>query len=332
MFKKIVSVSAVTAMLILGGCSGGSNTEVTPETSAPTGSNAKLKQAIGNYNSDTKQKLSPVKGLGNKNSLTDLGIDLSQFTLGGENAHEGNGGEAMGAVAGDDADSCINDQIATTESNTSATAKGAITFTNCTLPNGTKINGSITVDFSANGNNDNMKVDYSGSGNMSVVSGDGKAKIVVSEAKTEGKATYKDGKGAAENKSGISAYLEDNSNKFLILDGINTEETNTWGEEGKSYTFKVSGYIGSDDTGMFQVATPVTVKGTHNCPSEGKVTLTDASGSIFAIKANGTNITTDIDGNVTHTYNCGGGASGGDGDDSDHGDDSGHGGDSGSED
>ena len=312
MFKKIAGISAVAAMLILSGCSGiGDDTKVNPTTSAPTGSNAKLKQAIENYDTNTKQKLGLVESIGNKGSLTDLGIDLSQFTLGGEGGNDG--GTAMGSVTGDDADSCINDGIETSETNTSATAKGTITFANCTLPNGTKINGSFTVDFSANGEEEsrNFDVAYSAHGDISIISADDTAKIVVSQARTKGSAEYKNGKGTAENQSGISAYLEDNGNKFLILDGINTKETNTWGEEGKSYTFEISGYVGSDDTGMFRVATPVTVKGTHDCPSEGKITLTDASNSIFAIEANGTAVTTSIDGDNVDTYHCGGGSAGG---------------------
>ena len=314
MFKKIASVSIVSAILIVSGCNSVEDgTKVTPNTTAPTGSNAKLQQTIEHYDSDTKQKLSPLKNLGDENSLTDLGIDLGKLTPGGESAGGDTGGSAK-KVTGNQANSCIHDGIVTTESNTSATAKGTLTFTNCTLPNGTKINGSITVDFSANGEGEksrNFDATYSGHGDIAIVSADGTAKIIVSQAKTWGIAAYKDGRGTAENQSGISAYLENNGNKFLILDGINTKETNAWGEGGKSYTFTVSGYVGSDDTGMFKVATPVTVKGTDKCLSEGEVTLTDAHKSVFTIKANGTNITTDIDGNVTHTYNCDGSAAGG---------------------
>ncbi len=316
MFKNIASLSAVTAMLILSGCNSVKNslddTFVKPGTTNPTGSNAKLQQAIEQYDSNTKQKLNLLKNLADENSLTGLGLDLGKLTPGGESAGGDTGGPAK-KVTGNQADSCIHDGIVTNETNTSATAKGTLTFTNCTLPNGTKINGSITVDFSANGQRDSQKFDvtYSGHGNIAIVSADNSAKIIVSQARTKGSVAYNDDRGTAENQSGISAYLEDNGNKFLILDGINTKETNAWREEGKSYTFAVSGFVGSDDTGMFQVATPVTVKGTQKCPSEGKVTLTDAGGSVFTIKANGTNITTDIDGNVTHTYSCDGSAAGG---------------------
>ncbi len=317
MFKKIVSVSAVTAMLVLSGCSG-DNTEVAPETSTPNGSNAKLQKQIDNFKATggTKESFNHLGHLGNENSINDLGIDLSKFFgFGG-----GHGGQAaMASVTGDHADSCINDGIETTETNTSATANGTITFTNCSLSNGTKINGSITVDFSANKDGENGNVRYSGSGHLSVISEDGQSEISISDAKTEGTFDLKLGNedtsevlgGKADNKFGISAFFKDSGKKILILDGINTHTTADWGQDNSAYTFTVAGFIGSDDIGgMLKVATPTKVEGNgeRDCPNTGKITLTDATNSIFTIKSNGTTVTTDIDGNVTNTYNCGGSA------------------------
>ncbi len=313
MLKKIASVSAVAAMLVLGGCSGGGATHVTAKTTTPTGSNAKLQDQITAYadgHSTMKESANKLEGLGLSNSPKDLGIDLNKYFFSGGGS---GGGYAMSGGESNGSNPCVDDGIVTTDTNTSATAKGTLKLTDCMLSNGTKINASVTVDFTANGNEHNFTTTYSGSGNLSIVSSDSKAKIVVSEAKTEGDVAYDHlgGHAAFNNKSGISAYLEDNGKKFLILDGVNADTGYTKNDMNGSYTFTIAGFVGSDDIGMLELATPVTVKGTHNCPSEGKITLTDASGSVFTAEANGTAITTSIDGNVTGTHGCsmGGGSS-----------------------
>jgi len=143
--KSTIAISIAAAVFVLSGCSGNSGL-VTSKTEKPTGTNAKLQKQIESFKNggEVKNSFSKMENFGDKAVLNEMNIDQDSLKdlvgVGG-----GNGHGKLGSVTGGDTPACIEDNIVTTETNTSATIKGTFAFNNCTFSNGTKIDGSFPI-------------------------------------------------------------------------------------------------------------------------------------------------------------------------------------------
>lgn len=316
MIKKILLTGAVGGMLVgLAGCGGGagasSTTKVDARTAGPTGNSAKLideTKSSRNLLSGFEQEANDIQNNGDVKSVLEHALgDLD------------NSNPKMMKVAASESDalpSCVKNSIKTTDSETSASAKGSIVFDHCAF-SGIEIDGKVTIDFTATRGENTERIKYSGSiEKLKVTLGEDELYIRI--AKTKGSSTNKESEyteeSSSKNETGISGYIAQKGKKVLILDGVNTlvtlSEDESWGgAKGYSSTSQYaldvkSGYIGSDESGMFALETKATIQGDEksDCPTEGYIVLKGKDTNIDIV-AHGESIQMS-DGEHSETISC----------------------------
>ena len=170
---------------------------------------------------------------------------------------------------------------------------GHITFTNCVLKTG-KLNGTVTVDVNRSSKKYDVKLK-----NIQLKSSDNVSIISIEAFETRGDWN----KTAHNNQTGVSGFIQENGKKLLIVHGINTQTHVRYlsDDQGNQhvdwYSFVISGFFGSDDTGMFKITTPEPFEREHNatndCPTKGKSLIEGTAGKTATVKAENGKITLD---------------------------------------